>query len=67
MEIECDILIPAALENSITKDNVEKIKAKLIIEAANGPITFEADKALFKKSQSISYLREWRRGCCFLF
>ena len=53
MEIKCDILIPAALENSITVDNVEKIKTKLIIEAANGPITFEADKTLYKKGITI--------------
>ncbi|WP_415277783.1 Glu/Leu/Phe/Val dehydrogenase [Candidatus Pelagibacter sp. Uisw_094] len=49
LELDCDILIPAALENAITFDNVDKIKTKLIIEAANGPISFEADQKLFEK------------------
>jgi glutamate dehydrogenase (NAD(P)+) len=49
LELDCDILIPAALENTITIDNVDKIKTKLIIEAANGPISFEADQKLFEK------------------
>jgi len=49
VELDCDILIPAALENSITIDNAEKIKTKLIIEAANGPVSFKADKILFNK------------------
>ena len=49
LELDCDILIPAALENAITIDNVDKIKTKLIIEAANGPISFEADQKLFEK------------------
>ncbi len=47
---EVDILIPAALENSITSENVEAIKAKLIVELANGPITPEADEVLKKKN-----------------
>jgi glutamate dehydrogenase (NAD(P)+) len=53
LELDCDILIPAALENAITIDNVDKIKTRLIIEAANGPISFEADKKLFEKGVMI--------------
>ena len=53
LELDCDILIPAALENAITLDNVDKIKTKLIIEAANGPVSFEADQKLFEKGVMI--------------
>lgn len=49
LEFPVDILIPAALENQITKDNAHKIKAKLIMEMANGPIDPEADEILFKR------------------
>ena len=49
LELECDILIPAALENQITKANVKNIKAKIIGEAANGPISADAELVLNKK------------------
>ncbi|RDC75448.1 Glu/Leu/Phe/Val dehydrogenase [Rhodovulum sp. 12E13] len=49
LEKECDILIPAALEGVITRDNAPRIEARLIIEAANGPITAGADEILRNK------------------
>ena len=49
LELDCDVLIPAALENVITRKNVENINCKIIAELANGPTTPDADQILFQK------------------
>src|SRR5205807_8714291 len=46
IELQCDILIPAALENQITLENVDLVKARIVAEAANGPTTPDADAIL---------------------
>ncbi len=53
LEEECDILIPAAIEGSITTENAERLKVPLIVEAANGPVTASADEILRKKGTVI--------------
>jgi glutamate dehydrogenase/leucine dehydrogenase len=49
LELEVDVLVPAALENQIKIENAHNIKAKMVLELANGPTTPEADEILFKK------------------
>ncbi|SMB95130.1 glutamate dehydrogenase (NAD(P)+) [Desulfonispora thiosulfatigenes DSM 11270] len=53
LDVDCDILVPAALEDVINKDNVNDVKASLIVEAANIPVTAEADEVLTKKGVDI--------------
>jgi glutamate dehydrogenase/leucine dehydrogenase len=49
LELECHVLVPAALENQITSTNAGKINAKYVVELANGPVSPEADEILFKR------------------
>jgi glutamate dehydrogenase/leucine dehydrogenase len=77
--LPCDVLIPAALENQITEENADQVQAKIVAEAANGPVTLEANRILEAKGVTVlpdilanaggvvvSYL-EWVQGLSYLF
>jgi glutamate dehydrogenase (NAD(P)+) len=49
LELDCDVLVPAALENVITSDNVSRVRAAIIVEGANGPLTADASEELLKR------------------
>ncbi|MBD2437943.1 Glu/Leu/Phe/Val dehydrogenase [Nostoc sp. FACHB-110] len=79
LTLPCDVLIPAALENQITQENVHQIQAQIIAEAANGPVTLEANRVLEARGVTVlpdilanaggvvvSYL-EWVQGLSYLF
>ncbi|MFB2923890.1 Glu/Leu/Phe/Val family dehydrogenase [Aerosakkonema funiforme] len=79
LALPCDVLIPAALENQITEDNVHEVQAEIVAEAANGPVTLMADLALEARGITVlpdiltnaggvvvSYL-EWVQGLSYVF
>ncbi len=53
LELPCDVLIPAALENQLTKENAARVRARLIVEAANGPTTPDAEEILYDKGVTL--------------
>jgi glutamate dehydrogenase (NAD(P)+) len=53
LELKCDVLVPSALENQITAENASRVKAKMILELANGPTTPEADAILFDNGVTV--------------
>ncbi|MCC5619213.1 Glu/Leu/Phe/Val dehydrogenase [Nostoc sp. CHAB 5836] len=79
LTLPCDVLIPAALENQITEENVNQVQAKIVAEAANGPVTLEANLTLEARGVTVlpdiltnaggvvvSYL-EWVQGLSYVF
>ncbi|MEH1881744.1 Glu/Leu/Phe/Val family dehydrogenase [Nostoc sp.] len=79
LTLPCDVLIPAALENQITQENVNQVQAQIVAEAANGPVTLEANLALEARGVIVlpdilanaggvvvSYL-EWVQGLSYVF
>lgn len=79
LALPCDVLIPAALENQITEENVHEVQAQIVVEAANGPVTLAADRALENRGVTVlpdilanaggvvvSYL-EWVQGLSYVF
>ena len=53
LELDVDILVPAALENQITKENAPNIKAQIVLELANGPVSFDADQNLYERGITV--------------